>query len=284
VIARLLKPLVERSPLLAAVYRQWRDSRGLRRPLQRSRLGFLFSGNRTMIDGSFEPAETALVQRLLGQAEVLVNVGANIGYYCCIALQAGKRVVAFEPIDLNAAYLLRHVQANGWDDRFELFPMALGARTGIVEIFGGGTGASLVPGWAGNRRDAGTRVPLSTLDTVIGGRFGGQRCLLIVDIEGAELGMLQGAAAMLARQPKPVWLVEITVGEHLPAGQRVNPNLAETFALFFAAGYAAVTADGAPRPVDMAEIDAIAAGGPDTLGTHNFLFFDPADPPAAIAG
>jgi FkbM family methyltransferase len=283
VIARLLKPLVERSPLLAAVYRQWRDSRGLRHPLQRSRLGFLFSGNQTMIDGSFEPAETALVQRLLGQAEVLVNVGANIGYYCCIALQAGKRVVAFEPIDLNAAYLLRHVQANGWDDRFELFPMALGARTGIVEIFGGGTGASLVPGWAGNRRDAGTRVPLSTLDTVIAARFGGQRCLLIVDIEGAELGMLQGAAAMLARQPKPVWLVEITVGEHLPAGQRVNPNLAETFALFFAAGYAAVTADGAPRPVDMAEIDAIAAGGPDTLGTHNFLFFDPADPPDAIA-
>lgn len=282
-IARPVKLLVERSPLLAGLYRYWRDSRELHRPLQQSALGFRLAGNPSMVDGTFEPAETVLVRRLLDEADVLVNVGANIGYYCCIALQAGKHVVAFEPVGLNVAYLLRNVAGNGWSERIEVFPVALGEAAGVAEIFGGGTGASLVRGWAGNRQRHGEPVPVTTLDTVLAGRFAGQRCLVIADIEGGELGMLKGAAQMLARTPKPVWMVEITVSEHLPDGLAVNPHLEETFALFRAAGYAAMTADGAPRPVEAAELAAIAATGEDTLKTHNFLVFDAAHPPAALA-
>jgi len=53
----------------------------------------------------------------------LVNVGANTGYYCCLALDRNKYVIAFEPINLNVKYLLRNIKANNWDDRIEVYPM-----------------------------------------------------------------------------------------------------------------------------------------------------------------
>jgi len=282
-LTRLLKPLIDRSPTLAALYRQRRDGRALRGPMRDSVHGFRFCGHASMLDGSFEPDETRLVKRLLDDCEVVINVGANIGYYCCLALQAGKQVVAFEPVALNVAYLLRNVAANGWSQAIEVYPIALGEAAGIAEIFGGSTGASLIAGWGGNRQSEGDRVPLSSLDLVLGDRFDGRRCLVIVDIEGAELAMLKGAGRLLAQRPRPVWLVEVTIGEHLPAGQRINPHLEETFALFAGHGYAAMTADAAPRPVAAAELAAIVASGEDTLNTHNFLFYDPAMPPAALA-
>ena len=96
-----------------------------------------------------------------------------------------------------------------------------------------------------------------------------------MDIEGAELHALRGAAAMLAREPRPIWIVEITIDEHLPGNAKVNPNLEATFDLFRNAGYGAWTATATPRTVDSEEIRAIACGGPNTLGTHNFLFAQP---------
>ena len=115
----------------------------------------------------------------------------------------------------------------------EIFPpMALSNQVGIIEIYGGGTGASLLKGWAGTPESYVTLVPCSTMDRVLGNRFQGSKTLMIVDIEGAEKLMLEGAAAFVAMEPKPVWLVEISVGEHQPKGIKINPNLLSTFQLF----------------------------------------------------
>lgn len=47
-----------------------------------------------MASGDFEPEETRLIQDLLQEVDTLVNIGANVGYYCCHALSLGKRVIA----------------------------------------------------------------------------------------------------------------------------------------------------------------------------------------------
>ena len=274
-LARSVRPLVERSPRAAMTYRHFRDLRDVARMPVQTPLGFKLVGNAAMERGEFEPRETAFVQGALESADVVVNIGANIGYYCCLALQRGKYVVAFEPIPGNLRYLYRNVRANGWTDRIEVSPIALGPGPGLVDIYGGGTAASLIPGWAGIPLAYCQTVPVSTLDLSVGSRFPGDQMLILVDIEGAELGMLHGASAVLARKPQPVWMVEISIDEHQPGGHVLNPNLLQTFDIFERAGYAAWQIGAAFERIPYSRIRRIVASGTNSLATHNFVFAAP---------
>jgi len=268
------KPIVERFPKLAMAYRSVRDSWQANEEPQETPMGFKLVGNKSMQEGRFEPEETQIVKQLLSHADTVINVGANIGYYCCIALAQEKHVVAFEPISLNLRYLLRNIKANNWESRIEVYPMALSNKVGVIEIYGGGTGASLVKGWAGTPEQYVTLVPCTTLDNVLGTRFEGKKCLMLVDIEGAEKLMLEGASSIIDMVPRPLWLMEISVSEHQPKGIAINPNLSSTFHTFWNCGYEAWTADRQCRIVYPDEVEQIVRSGLDTLHTHNFLFIE----------
>jgi len=274
-LVRLAKQIVERFPKLAFTCRYVRDGWQLSGQPQDTVLGFKLMGNPVMQNGYFEPEETGLIKKIISQVDVVINVGANIGYYCCIALSQGKQVVAFEPLPLNLQYLLRNIKANKWESKIEVFPLALSNKVGLLEIYGGGTGASLVKGWAGIPESFVTLVPSSTFDNIVGSRFHGRRCFVLVDIEGAEQWMLEGATAFLEMEPKPIWMVEITISEHQPKGVRTNPTLRSTFETFWKNGYEARTADTQCRVIHSEEIDKIVRTGVDTLQTHNFLFVEP---------
>ena len=256
---------------LRYAYRAYRESKHHLRSPAMTPGGFWLAGNQAMESGKFEETETSVVAKLLSEVDVMINIGANIGYYCCMALHQNKRVVAFEPFPQNVNLLLRNIHMNGWSDSVEVFPLALGCQSGVIELWGGGTGASLLKGWAGETERS-TLVPISTLDTILSSRFTSTKCLIIVDIEGAELQMLRGATSMLQNDPKPTWMVEVSINEHQPEGIAINPNLLDTFKLFDAAGYSAWTADLAQRPVTLDEVAKIAKTGIDTLQTHNFIF------------
>jgi FkbM family methyltransferase len=238
--------------------------------------GFKLHGSRAMQQGRFEPVETRLVGEILPQCDAFVNVGANVGYYCCHAIQRGVPVFAFEPIDLNIRHLLANLRANGWSDKAEIYPVALGAETGILEIFGAGTGASLIKGWANTPETDVMLAPVLTLDQVLGARLSGRKCFIMVDIEGAERFMLAGASQFLAANPKPVWMIEVCVDQHQPDGTAINPHLTKTFEYFWNNGYHAWTAGERPRRVGKAEVEAVANTGNNTFESHNFIFADPA--------
>lgn len=273
-IIKIIKPLVERFPKVAMSYRQWRDSKDINQSPQNTSLGFKFNGNASMANCSFEPVETAIVKKIFPLVDVVVNIGANIGYYVCLALYSGKRTIAFEPMDLNLKYLLRNIKANYWQRNCEVFPIALSNEVGIIEIYGAGTGASLVKGWAGTPENFSTLVPSSTANTIFGDRLLGEKVFVIVDIEGAENMMLEGASKLLEMYPKPIWLVEISGEEHQPKGVKINPNLLATFEKFWDRGYESVTADKHLRAITKEEILRIKETQVDTLGTHNFLFYE----------
>ncbi len=274
-LARSVRPLVERSPRLAMAYRNYRDMGHLTRSPVQTPFGFKFIGHPAMEAGTFEPDEVRVVKQLLCDADVLINVGANVGYYCCFALQAGRRVVAIEPVPNNLQYLYRNLLINDWAERAEVLPVAVGARRGLVDIFGGGTAASLLEGWAGIPSGYRQTVPLTTLDDSVGGRFDDQRCFILIDVEGAELDVLKGATSLLRAARKPVWMIEISIDEHFPGGLKLNPNLRATFELFEQAGYGAWAVGKTLIPVDYGQARAIARTGVNTLPSHNFVFAEP---------
>ena len=271
---RAIRPVLERCPKLATAYRLARATWALTDRPKMTPFGFKLAGNQAMQRGEFEVDETALVRTLLPRVDVLVNAGANIGYYCCIAASMGKRALAFEPVALNVQYLIKNVEANGWKDRVEVYPMALSDKQGVVKIYGGGTGASLLAGWAGASAQYSTLVATTTLDQALGDRFHGMRCLILVDIEGAEKALLDGALALLSQHPKPFWLVEIATVEHQPAGIALNPHLAATFQLFWDLGYEAWTATRPHRRILPAEIERVVSREQYALPTYNFLFVE----------
>ena len=274
-LIRIVKPLVEHFPKLAMTYRRWRDNCQFFGSIpEETPVGFKFIGNKAMRQGMFEAEETEVIKKLLQKVDVLLNVGANIGYYCCIALSLEKSVVAFEPIALNLKYLLKNITVNNWRDKIEIFPLALSNKVGIIEIYGGGTGASLVKGWAGTPEQYVSLVPTSTLDIVLGSRFQDRRCLVLVDIEGSEKLMLEGASYFLCAKPKPIWMVEISISEHQPRGVNINPILYDTFKMFWDRDYETFTANTQCRQVYPEEIENILRTGENTLLTHNFLFIE----------
>lgn len=274
-IIKILKPLIERFPLIAMTYRYLRDNRQTFDEPKDTILGFKFVGNKIMSSGKFEIEETKLFNQIINNVEIFINVGANIGYYTCIALNKKKPVIAYEPMSMNLKYLLRNIKANNWEDKIEIHPIALTNKTGgIVEIFGGGTDASLVKGWGGTPEQFVTLVPCSTLDNTLGSKIINKLCLILVDIEGSELFMLEGAINTIKNFPKPIWIIEIAVSDHQPAQIIINPNLEQTFKIFWDQGYEAWTANSECRFVSPVEIKNILESGIDSLKTHNFLFVE----------
>lgn len=132
----------------------------------------------------------------------------------------------------------------------EVWPVGLGTHAGVGCLYGGGTGASLIRGWAGAYNVRRHFIALSTLDTILGDRFTGKRMVIKVDVEGSEFGVLKGAPKTLRMIPKPVWLVEITLTLNHPD---INRHFLETFAIFWANGYEARTADREQRVVSVNE-------------------------------
>ena len=180
-----MRPIVERFPRLAAIHRFARDSRiFFQEPIQTPK-GFRLIGSLKMLNGTFEPDEYEIVKKCLNKSDLFVNIGANVGYYCCIALKAGKPTIAFEPNEINVKCLYQNILVNGWSDQIEIYPIALSNRTGLIKMYGDGTGSSLIKGWAGMPERIRKTVPMSTLDNVLGERAKGKKCFVLVDIEGS---------------------------------------------------------------------------------------------------
>lgn len=237
-LKKTLKNLLGQSKLVD-IYRLVRDHmKRYAKPVQ-TQWGFSFSGNLDMASGGFEPNETQLIRRLLLEVDVFINIGANVGYYCCHALSLGKKIIAFEPLANNLQHLQANIKRNSWSQLAEIFPIALSDASGVSQFWGGDTGASLIKGWAGVAANHVTLVPTNTLDRMLGNSIDGLRSLILVDVEGSELNMLRGALKTLGATVRPIWLVEIVTWQNQPVGTSFNPDFTEIFDIFFTSGYRA---------------------------------------------
>jgi FkbM family methyltransferase len=247
----------------------FKGSRAVTTPFGFKLVASRYLGNNWMAEGRFEVEEVRIAQRVLKEVDVFVDVGANIGYYTCLAGVAGVPVLAFEPYPRNLWNLYESVRLN--EQRgVEVFPIALGAEPGIAEIFGAtGPSASLLQNWAGYSPSHRHTISVNTMDAVIGHRVPGKRAFVKIDVEGFEYQVLQGAKQIIHATPKPTWLIEVCLSEYHPEGG--NQRYADTFRLFFDAGYRVFTADSREREVSRQEVEQWQAEGKSPLGVFNYL-------------
>ncbi len=223
-----------------------------------------------MAQATWEAAEVGVFIDLLETHDTVLDIGANIGFYSCLAASRGKRSIAFEPAPRNLTFLYRNLLNNRFST-VEVFPVGLARQPGIGRIYGYGGISSFVPGWAQAREAHSYLVPLTTLDTIAAGRFQNQNLLIKMDVEGFELDVLGGAAETLDLNPKPTWLVEILLSDEvIPGG--VSRKFREVFEVFWKHGYRSRRLDSEMTPVVAADVDRWIAGGFVDAGTHDFIF------------
>jgi FkbM family methyltransferase len=257
-------------PALAASLHAYRLVREMRRyPLKVTPYGFKVMGNKAMQDGTFEPEETRLIRQVLGKASVFIDVGANIGFYSCLARSLEKYAIAVEPCQQNLEFLYTNLKANGWND-MEVHPVGLAAQLGLVSLYGAGTGASVIRTWAQSFGVLEQIIPTSTLDILLGDRFAGEQLLIKVDVEGVEFEVLQGAVKTLRRTPSPIWIMEICLTEHFPEG--INPHFEAVFQRFWENGYEARTVGQDNRLVTPEAVKEWVKNRSRGFGHINYLF------------
>jgi len=230
------------APRCAAQYRRVRDIIHFHRlPTYRIDGGFTITGDAGFDESRTDSGERDRFKLEIRECDVLVDIGANIGYFSLLASAEGVPAIAVEPDQRNVQLLLQNIRRNGCEKTIEVIPVALGDQPGILPLFGAGQGASLVEGWGRIKGNYARSVPVITLDRLIGGRFDGQRLLIKMDVEGFELGVLRGAQQTLRRRPGPTWIVENTLTANYAD---LNPHFAEVFEVFWALGYEARTTEG----------------------------------------
>jgi hypothetical protein len=112
---------------------------------------------------------------------------------------------------------------------------------------------------------------------VLASRFPGERLLIKIDVEGTEYDVLKGAATLLARRPRPAWMLEICLTENHPAG--VNPHFAAVFEVFRRAGYTARSVDAPEREITPELVERWITTRSRDFGYVSYLFSDPGDTP-----
>lgn len=235
--------------------------------------GFYFSGTPLMEKGLFEPEETRLVRILLKNCNRFINIGANVGYYVCIAAQYKKKVTAFEPLQSNLKIMYKNLLLNKWTKNVEIFPVSLGKNVGLNKIYGHGTGASLIPNWNNTGISNFKIIPTTTVDYSLRQRLEREKLLFLVDIEGFELEMLLGAKNILNLHPKPIWIIEVSFAAHMPNNQKFK-KAKKVFELMWSSGYRSYFADINLIEFKKEALAKIIKRRRFDFSTSNFVFFD----------
>tara|TARA_B100001173_G_scaffold302859_1_gene304997 strand:+ start:181 stop:1008 length:828 start_codon:yes stop_codon:yes gene_type:complete len=232
--------------------------------------GFKFLGPSVMQDGSFEVTETKILIKLFYQADIFVNVGANFGYYICMARNMGVRSIAIEPIPINQRILKQNLIENSWDQNVILHPIACGNSNGNVTIYGEGTGASIIPGWAQNPSRLKHIVPMKKLDNILSNEKVTSKSVILIDVEGFEFDVLRGAENILGSPDKPVIMLESGLTDHRSEGG-LNLKFLEIFKFIVKNGYRVFNVKDINFEITQELIEKNIEQNEDQLGTHNFL-------------
>lgn len=164
-------------------------------------------GYSILVGRVFDPCVTETLHRLIDPGDLIVDVGANVGYLTSLAaVRAGSagRVIAIEP--QPAVFELLRANVGSWSGEgalapVELHQLALSSRGGVGSIVVGplfernmGLG-KLADGSTEGQRSH--EVELRRLDELLGRTQVG---VLKVDVEGHEAEVLRGARGLLDRR------------------------------------------------------------------------------------
>jgi len=155
--------------------------------------------------------------------DVVIDIGANQGFFACYAAHKGAKVYAFEPEPENYSRLLYNVKQNALEDRIVARPWAIADHAGAADLKVsrdcGGSTSTIVSRFAENARlsvrDV-IAVPCYTLSQALKLLSVDEVRLCKIDAEGAELQILSQLEVSL-RMRIDAFVLEYHVGAYAMA-------------------------------------------------------------------
>ncbi|MEW5930234.1 MAG: FkbM family methyltransferase [Gemmatimonadota bacterium] len=155
-----------------------------------------------VLGGTYEPEQTRLFREHVRPGDTVLDIGAHVGYYSLLSSVLagdGGTVWAFEPNPRNCAFLRRHVEINRRGN-VRVTEAAVSDAAGRARFdFGRGSGTGRLSG------DGAIEVETVRLDDFVRER-GISPTAVKVDVEGAEVQVLDGARATLAEHRPVIFL------------------------------------------------------------------------------
>ena len=150
----------------------------------------------------FEPETTAVFVSLITDGDVVVDLGAHVGYYALLAARRvgpEGRVFAFEPHPDNFRLLVKNIESNFYSNVIPV-QKAVSNETGEAELFLGGTTTHSLFRKSENSNKS-VLVQTTSLDEyfqTIEQRLRSRIKLIKMDIEGAELQAMLGMRQIIS--------------------------------------------------------------------------------------
>lgn len=139
------------------------------------------------------------IAQLAQAGGLMIDVGANYGYYSCIWTSANpkNRVIAFEASPRNFSALKLNLSKNGLETQVEVHQIALGKESGSLPFSLGPEEQSSWGGLLLNSEKDAIKIPVTALDEHFLKSDYNQIEVLKIDVEGADTWVLQGAEQLL---------------------------------------------------------------------------------------
>lgn len=160
--------------------------------------------------GTYEDAFAWSIAQAIKPGEVCYDVGGYRGYMTgAMALARASRVLVFEPLPENQQALLRLCALNP-NLRIELRPVAVGDLDGLIQlrVMADSSMGKLETSTfqAGAPIEKEIQVTIRRIDSMVHAQEIPPPDLMKIDVEGAELDVLRGAAEVLARNRPRIFL------------------------------------------------------------------------------
>ncbi len=239
-IQKAIRAITFNSPFRKGTYRLSIIALGLDRDPPTEILAATKDGRKLLIDptsisyqfvyflGEYEPAITDVIETVVDKGDICLDIGGNIGWYTTLLQKKvgeSGQVHSFEPVPQIFEKLKKNVALNG--DSASIVTvnnLALGNEKKVVEmhIFKDLPDGHSSIATFGDRESKIVTCPMVTLDSYLTDKQIDEVNFIKMDIEGAELMMLQGADKIFAQPRPPIWEIEMALDTTKGFGYRPN--------------------------------------------------------------
>lgn len=161
--------------------------------------------------GIYEGENIKIINSLIDPGTTYIDVGANIGLMAVPVLNSQDcSVISFEASPNVLPFLERTASESQYRNRWKVIGKAAGDRIGETEFFASMNGKHVFDGFRDTKRSEAMRpttVPVTTLDSEWEDAGRPRVSVIKIDVEGAELQILEGARQCIEAN-RPYILIE----------------------------------------------------------------------------
>ena len=159
--------------------------------------------------GLHEFNDMSFLLHYLRPGDLFVDVGANIGSYTVLASGAvGANTICFEPMPSTFESLMDNININRLPSLVTSFNVAVGAESGTALMVADQDTMNHIVDGKNSYTGETVNVPVVTIDEILRDQEK-VPCMIKIDVEGFETGVLGGAKSALESTDLEVLLIEL---------------------------------------------------------------------------